>query len=113
MTFRLGIRMKKEVKKYAWINGFIASGYIVLIALLMNFLGKIFPTGSANPIIAQIFLLLLFVFSAALTGILVFGRPIMWYIDGKKKDAVFLLIQTAGIIFVVTLIAFILLIWLV
>jgi hypothetical protein len=80
----------------------------------MNFLGKVFPaTGNNNNILIPIFMLLLFVFSAALMGILVFGRPVMWYIDGKKKEAVLLLIQTVGIILVVTLLAFVLIIWLV
>jgi hypothetical protein len=34
---------------------------------------------------------MLLVFSAALMGILVFGQPLMWYMDGEKKAALNLL----------------------
>ena len=57
-------------------------------------------------VIIPIAMLLLFVTSAAITGFLVFGKPAMLYIDGKKREAVSLLGYTLGIMFVMTLIFF-------
>jgi len=51
----------------------------------------------------------LFVFSAALTGLLVFGRPVLWYFDGRKKEALSLLAHTLAIFLVITIIALFLL----
>lgn len=53
-----------------------------------------------------IFMLMLFVFSAALTGTLFFGKPIMWYIDGKKKEALSLLAYTFGAFFIIGILVF-------
>ncbi|MBI5045747.1 MAG: hypothetical protein HZC14_01935 [Candidatus Niyogibacteria bacterium] len=50
-------------------------------------------------------MLSLLVFSAALVGILIFGRPLLWYLDGKKQDAVYLLACTLAIFLAITIIA--------
>lgn len=47
-------------------------------------------------------ILLLFVFSAALTSMLIFGRPVLWYLDGKKKEAISLLTHTLVIFLIIT-----------
>lgn len=78
----------KEVQKHALTNSLLTAGYIVLISLLITFLGNKFP-GPDKPLITPIAMLLLFVFSAALTGYLVFGKPILWYLDGKNKQFLF------------------------
>lgn len=39
-------------------------------------------------------ILMLLVFSASVTGGLIFGRPVLWYLDGKKKETFSLLITT-------------------
>lgn len=57
-----------------------------------------------DTIFAPIIMLMLFVFSAAITGSLVLGRPILWYIDGKKKEAVHLLFSTLIFFFCIMLI---------
>ena len=49
-----------------------------------------------------IIMLLLFVFSALLTGTLILGKPIFWYIEGKKKEAVSLLLYTI-VVFLITI----------
>jgi len=41
-------------------------------------------------------MLLLLVISVAITGFAVFGKSIMWYLDGKKKEAPSLLFLTIG-----------------
>ena len=46
-------------------------------------------------------MLLLLVVSAGTTGSLVLGRPVMLYIDGKKKEAVKQLVLTLGWLFII------------
>jgi hypothetical protein len=62
--------------------------YISLVALLMFGIGKWFGDKPDPKIIAPIFLLLLFVISASISGALILGKPITLYLDGKKKEAV-------------------------
>lgn len=45
-----------------------------------------------DTVFIPITMLMLFVCSAAITGFLVFGKPAMLYLDGKKQDAIQLLI---------------------
>jgi hypothetical protein len=58
-------------------------------------------------IIVPMAMLLLFVCSAAITSFLVFGKPVMLYIDGQKKEAVSLLAYTLGIMALITIVLFI------
>lgn len=87
-----------------------ALGTFVYIILVVSFIFsmQIFADKPDN-IIIPIAMLLLFVCSAAITGFLVFGKPIMLYIDGKKKDAVYLLAYTLAILFMITVAVFIVL----
>lgn len=86
-----------------WLQGLVsavlAAVYVSLVALLMSNGESIF--GKEDGFLVPFFMLLLFVLSAAVMGSLVFGRPVMMYIDGKKKEAVKLLAGTIGWIFVV------------
>jgi len=59
--------------------------YVFLVALLMQNASQIF--GDASQIFAGATFLLLFVVSTAISGILIFGKPILLYLDGEKKDA--------------------------
>jgi hypothetical protein len=43
--------------------------------------------GHVQSFIVPLTILLLFVLSAAITGTLVLGRPILLYMEGKKSDA--------------------------
>ena len=94
-----------KIIKNALINSVLAIAYIALVATFMNRAEDMF--GPANEFMAAITMLSLLVFSVGLMGILVFGRPIMWYWDGAKKEAVKLLLCTLGFIFI-ALIVFVL-----
>lgn len=100
--------MDKIIKK-AFIDAIGTAVYIILVVLFMFSLQS-FSSEQEDRIIIPIAMLLLFVSSAAITGFLVFGKPIMLYIDGKKKEAVSLLGYTLGILILLTIIAFIFLI---
>lgn len=47
-----------------------------------------------------------FVFLAALMGVLIFGKPILWYLDGRKKEAVQLVFYTLGSLLVILVLVF-------
>jgi len=100
---------KAKLLKLAIANSLGVVIYITLIALIMNNGNKIFGS-SDNNLIAPILFLLLFVFSALLTGFLVLGKPLMLYIDGQKKDGVNLLFYTGTALFILLILVAILLI---
>ena len=87
---------KNEIVKYAVINSLGTALYIILIASFI-YLGGEGAFGDDETILIPITMLMLLVFSAAITGGLIFGRPVMWYLDGKKKEALSLLFYTLGV----------------
>jgi len=97
--------MDKIIKR-AFIDSLGTAAYIILVVSLIFSLRSFLPEPE-DAIIIPIAMLLLFVCSAAITGFLVFGKPIMLYLDGKKREAVSLLSYTLGILVLITLIAFI------
>jgi len=92
---------KKEVIKNAFINSLGTAIYIVVLVFLISSLDGSVIDGEKETLLTPIFILTLFIFSATLTGFLVLGRPILWYWDGKKKDAIRLFSYTLVILFVV------------
>jgi hypothetical protein len=50
--------------------------------------------GKQINFLMPLFMLLLFVVSAAITGLLVLGKPIYLYLNGRKKEAITLLFAT-------------------
>lgn len=99
--------MEKIIKR-ALIDSIGTTLYIILVVSFIFSL-QIFSK-KEDIIIIPIAMLLLFVSSAAITGFLVFGKPVMLYLDGKKKEAVALLGYTLGILVLMTLLSFIFLI---
>ena len=83
--------------------------YILLISLTLMNGESLFGADEAKSFIIPAAMLLLLTFSAAGCAIAVFGRSVMWYIDGKKKEAVYLLGATMGwlliFLFVIALVA--------
>lgn len=82
-----------RIKKTAIVNALATTLYIVAVGVFLYY-GSLVKIGRANIILFPIALLLLFVFSAALTGFLIFGKPAQMYVDGKKKEALSLLTYT-------------------
>lgn len=97
-----------KIIKNALINSILAVAYIALVATFMNHAENTF--GPANKFIVAITMLSLLVFSVAIMGILIFGRPVMWYLDGAKKEAMKLLFCTLGFIFIALVIFLLILI---
>ena len=82
--------------------------YTSAVALLMFHGQKIF--GRPANFLLPLFMLLLLIISASITGLLVLGKPIHLYLNGLKKEAFTLLFATlAWLIFFAVLIISILL----
>lgn len=102
--------MNKTIIKSAFINAIATAVYIIAVASFMYY-GQTASFGNKNIILMPIAMLMLFVFSAAFTAILIFGRPVMLYLDGKKNDALLLLACTLGIFLLITILVFFILIF--
>ena len=98
-----------EIKKTAIVNALATALYVVAVGAFMYY-GSLIKLGRANIVLVPISLLLLFVFSAALTGFLIFGKPAQMYVDGKKKEALSLLTYTLVSFSIITFIFLMLLI---
>jgi hypothetical protein len=72
--------------------------YVGGVSLLIMNGDKLF--GQAQNFWGPVLFLLLFVFSALVTGLLVLGRPIWLYLEKEKKEAVRLLLYTVGWLFI-------------
>ena len=106
MFFALGciirVMVKGEIIKTAAINSFLTASYIV-------FVGGQARIGIDNKFLAPIAMLLLFVTSAGITSWLIFGKPALLYMSGKKNEAVSLLSYTLIFMFVTTVFVLLLL----
>jgi len=81
--------------------------YITFVAFLMTNAEQ--WIGSMNSLLGPVAMLMLFTLSAAIVGLLIFGRPVMLYLDGKKKEAMEFAGATVGFLFIEALIVFIIL----
>lgn len=80
--------------------------YVFLVSQLMTHSQQLFGK-IENSFLAPMVFLLLFVFSALVTGSLVLGKPIMMYVDGQKKEGVRLLFYTGAFLFILMIAGFI------
>lgn len=94
--------MKKQLIKYGFL---LAAGeilYIFLVALVFQNANHLF--GNTPGILGFITFLMLFVLSAAVSGALILGKPILLYLEGQKREALELFGLTLGWMFVFMLI---------
>lgn len=95
--------MKEICKKSLWYS-LGAAVWITLVASFMQKANDWF--GKQDSIISVIAILLLFSMSALIVGGLLVGKSVFFYIDGKKKEAVQMLLANAGwllLFFLITL----------
>ncbi|GEM_PF-5571511 len=92
---------KNKIALYALGNAAIASCYVALVAAIMS--GAEQFAGKAGDIVAPMGFLLLFSSSAAILALAVFGRPVAWYMEGKRSDAVTLAVYTVSFLLIITL----------
>ena len=90
------------------INAVSASGYIILITSVMNYITRTQGDKPDTPFAPVIFLSLL-TLSVAVMAYLFFYQPLQLLLEGKKKEAVTLFTQTIGVFAVITVLGLILL----
>ena len=86
------------------INALSASGYIILVVTVMNFVSQTLKN-KPDTAFAPIAFLSLLTLSVAVMAYLFFYQPLQLFIKGKKKEAANLFIQTLGIFGAFTLVA--------
>jgi len=96
------IRKEKKLLLWSLINSFGVLLYVFVISRILFSAEKIF--GKMENLWTPFAFLLLFVISAAIVGILFFGRATYLYLDNRKKEAVKLLFYTIGWLFLATVI---------
>lgn len=88
---------------FSLINAVGVFVYVALVAWLMMNGERIF--GKMQNFWGPVAFLLLFIFSALVTGLLVFGRPVYLWLNNNKKEAIKMLLFTVADLFVITLAA--------
>jgi len=83
---------------FGFIHALGVGVYVAIVATFMRHGEQIF--GKMNNLLGPMAFLLMFVLSAAVTSALVLGRPILFYLDNKKAEAVKLFGYTLGWLFV-------------
>ncbi len=91
---------KKIIIKYGLGEAFLAVCYVFFVASIMSNANRWF--GKEDNVLSGVVFLLLFVFSAAAMGLIIFGRPIAWYLDGHKREALNLLFYKLGFLLLIT-----------
>jgi len=84
------------VSKNPIINALTASVYIILVVAVMDFVTQ--PLRNRpDTFFAPIMVLFVLTFSVAVMAYLFFYQPLQFFIDGKRKQAVQLFLQTVGV----------------
>ncbi|MFA6525715.1 MAG: hypothetical protein WCT33_05675 [Patescibacteria group bacterium] len=87
--------------------GLLESLYVITIALIMNNMSIMMV--NVAEIFAAGLMLMLLVFSASVSGVLVFGLPIYLFVQSRVKDAIRVMVTTfltlLGVFFIILLFA--------
>jgi len=96
---------KPKIIQHGALHALLAAVYVGLIATLLH-MGQVW-FGGDNRFLVPMGMLLLLCLSAAIMGVLIFGRPVMLYIDGAKKEAVQMLGYTLASLAIITVLVFV------
>lgn len=83
------------MKLTPFVSALLAAVYIGTIVLIINTISSIFRF--KETILIPLFMLSLFVLSAAVMGFLFFFQPFRLYFDNKKNEALIYFAKTLGI----------------
>jgi len=90
-----------QLAKFALLDSLGVLVYTAAVSWVMLHGKEWFGADSGN-VLQPIAVLLLLVLSVAVVGVLIFGKPTLLYLDGKKQEGVKLLICTLFILFLLT-----------
>ena len=96
--------MKKNIALIGFLHALAATAYIALVVFVINHASAWF--GKTDTPWTGMAALMLFVLSAGVMASLAFVRPALWYMDGKKNDALQLLSWMIVFFFIMTVMAF-------
>ncbi|MDB4940449.1 MAG: hypothetical protein JWO40_874 [Candidatus Doudnabacteria bacterium] len=96
--------MNKLIQR-SFLNALGTVAYVSLISIVMSNGNKIF--GEKDTAITPIAVLMLFVLSAAITGSLVVGKPLLMYLNNEKNEAIKLFMYTVGWLALATIVLFV------
>ncbi len=99
------IRIKNNLILTSFLQALGVFIYILLVVQIISALTHLFP--KPDQFWQPVILLLLFVVSAAITGLLVLAKPIILYLDGLKKEAIKLFGWTISWLIMIGMIVFI------
>jgi hypothetical protein len=97
-----------NMSKNPVINALCASAYIIFGVTVMTFVTQPLRN-KPDTFFAPIVILSLLTLSVAVMAYIFFYQPLMFFIEGKKKDAVNLFVKTVGVFAAITVVALILL----
>lgn len=98
----------KSMSKNPFVNALSASAYIILVVSVMTLVTQPLRN-KPDTFFAPITMLFVLTLSVAVMAFLFFYQPLLLFIEGKKKEAVNLFVQTVGIFAALTVIVLILL----
>lgn len=94
--------MKKTIIWNSLVNASGTFVYTTLVAWFLFNSEKIF--GKGMNFLAPLFMLLVLIISASITGFLVLGKPAQLYFDNHKKESVVMLLVTLAWLLVFSLV---------
>lgn len=94
----------KEILQRSFLNTFGVAIYVSVVATVMTNGEHVF--GRMPGVVAPFAILMLLVLSATVTGTLVFGKPVLLYVEGDKKSAVSMVLYTMMWLAVFTFLTF-------
>ena len=94
-----------KIAIWALLNSLAVFLYTSGVVWLMNNAQKFF--GMANTFWIPLSVLLLFVVSATIVGLLILGRPGYLYFSGMKTEGLKMLFYTIGCLVIITIVVFI------
>lgn len=83
------------------VNALCASGYILLVVFVMNFVTMPLRD-KPDTFVAPIIMLFVLTLSVSVMAYLFFYQPLLLFIEGKKKEAVNFFVKTVGIFSLIT-----------
>lgn len=90
------------MSKNPFLNALGASGYILFIVTIMNYVSQ-FQSNKPDTFFAPVAFLSLFTLSVVVMAYLFFYQPFQLFIAGEKKQALNLFVKTASIFAVLTM----------
>lgn len=95
---------QSELFKLGAIAGLLQVIYIVLVAVFMLLAQSLFPASPSGAIVGIVSFLIVFVFSAMISGLIMLGLPLYFATQNKYREALIVLASSAFSLIVILII---------